>query len=284
MSSFAKRMSEEEFSKALNEVLGGSSYKELSTKYPYKVPYLSTKIRDTAKKLGKEDLLDIALKKQKTVRNNGKCTNLPQEYERKAVLATTCWKEHPVYPFLISDGGLVKSIKSQKILRASITEVNTNKYARVILSYLGNRIVKQIHRLVLETFNNIENTSYFQVDHLDNNGLNNSLYNLEWVSGSDNINRSFQRNLKTKLNICSLGGISATKVNQEKAEVKYRKMLGDRLLSINIEPGQDSTITWKCKTCLNTFTTDFTNKSIRYGRDGICPPCRKINKKHEYTI
>ena len=45
-----------------------------------------------------------------------------------------------------------------------------------------------VHRLILHTFNPIENENYYQVDHIDGNKTNNTLQNLKWVSCLENLN------------------------------------------------------------------------------------------------
>lgn len=49
-----------------------------------------------------------------------------------------------------------------------------------------------VHRLVLITFNPIENYEKLQVNHKDGNPENNKLDNLEWVTPSENIKHSYQ--------------------------------------------------------------------------------------------
>lgn len=44
-----------------------------------------------------------------------------------------------------------------------------------------------VHRLVLETFNPIENSHLFYVDHIDGKRNNNQLSNLRWVSAKENM-------------------------------------------------------------------------------------------------
>lgn len=63
-------------------------------------------------------------------------------------------------------------------------------YLKVTLSKFGKFYNKVIHRLVAETFiPNPENKS--QVNHIDGNIENNSMYNLEWVTCSENIQHSY---------------------------------------------------------------------------------------------
>ena len=66
---YSNRISEEEFIECLEAVINGESYKDLSLRVPYKVPFLSTKVRKLAKVLGLEDYLDQSLKKQRADRN-----------------------------------------------------------------------------------------------------------------------------------------------------------------------------------------------------------------------
>ena len=46
-----------------------------------------------------------------------------------------------------------------------------------------------MHRLVLETFNPIENMKEMQVNHKNWDRLDNRLENLEWVTPKENMNR-----------------------------------------------------------------------------------------------
>lgn len=56
-------------------------------------------------------------------------------------------------------------------------------------------IYRTVHRLVLSTFNPIENMSAMEVNHKDENKNNNRLENLEWVTSQENCNYG-TRNLK----------------------------------------------------------------------------------------
>jgi hypothetical protein len=70
------------------------------------------------------------------------------------------------------------------ILKQNITRFG---YARVAL-YDNNKATHcAVHRLVLQAFRPCDNPK-MQVNHLDENKLNNSLDNLEWVTCRENIN------------------------------------------------------------------------------------------------
>lgn len=66
-------------------------------------------------------------------------------------------------------------------------------YLRVSLSVIDSETGKHkrrnfpIHRLVLYTFKPIDNLSEMQVNHIDNNRMNPSLENLEWVTAKENV-------------------------------------------------------------------------------------------------
>lgn len=65
---YTNRLTKEEFLVCLQDVLAGESYSSLSTRVPYKVPFLSTKIREIAKEHNLEHLLDAELLRQKQER------------------------------------------------------------------------------------------------------------------------------------------------------------------------------------------------------------------------
>lgn len=66
---YTNRLTRDEFIECLHSVIQGESYQELSLRVPYKVPFLSTKLRALAKELGLEDKLNEALKEQRAARN-----------------------------------------------------------------------------------------------------------------------------------------------------------------------------------------------------------------------
>ncbi len=65
---YTNRLTRDEFLNCLNAVLEGETYKALSERVPYKVPFLSVKLRKIAREEGKEEELNNALKAQKAAR------------------------------------------------------------------------------------------------------------------------------------------------------------------------------------------------------------------------
>lgn len=67
---YSARLTKEEFVLLLDEVISGKSYASLCDILPYKVSWLSTKLRQIAKDLNRELELDAALKSQDAIRKN----------------------------------------------------------------------------------------------------------------------------------------------------------------------------------------------------------------------
>ena len=106
-------------------------------------------------------------------------------------------KEHPDFPgYYITEEGVIFSLR---ILNPS---QNQDQYGRVTLRKDGKDNQKLVHRLVAETY--IPNPDDKpQVNHKDRNKKNNSVSNLEWVTGQENNQHAHARsylvqNVKTK--------------------------------------------------------------------------------------
>ena len=115
------------------------------------------------------------------------------------------WKDVVGYEGLyqVSDTGKIRSLfRYKKELKPNITR---NGYATVEL--FKNKESKRllIHRLVAFAF--IENQNNLpQVNHIDENKLNNHVENLEWQTAKENMNfgtRAFRQNANTNYNTIS---------------------------------------------------------------------------------
>ena len=104
------------------------------------------------------------------------------------------WKPIKDYEhYQVSDCGDVMNSKG-KILKF---QKNKNGYLQISLWANSKRKTFNVHRLVAETFiPNSENKP--QVDHIDNNTINNNISNLRWVTSSENCeNRGMRSDNKT---------------------------------------------------------------------------------------
>lgn len=102
------------------------------------------------------------------------------------------WKDISGYENLyqVSNLGKIRSIKNGKIKMRSLARYspsNTTTYYKITLCKDGKRETKWVHRIVAEAF--IPNPDKLEeVNHKDENGLNNSIDNLEWCTHKYNNN------------------------------------------------------------------------------------------------
>ena len=68
LKTYTNRLTREEFIECLFAVIDGESYQSLTNRVPYKVPYLSTKLRSIARELNIEGELDESLQIQRVER------------------------------------------------------------------------------------------------------------------------------------------------------------------------------------------------------------------------
>lgn len=106
------------------------------------------------------------------------------------------WKQYKDFPFEVSTLGRVRTIQrvvkykdgreynySSKIIKQHITR----EYSYIAITLHSKKYNFRVHRLVAETF--IPNPNNWpQVNHIDENKLNNRVENLEWCTAKYNSN------------------------------------------------------------------------------------------------
>lgn len=109
-------------------------------------------------------------------------------------LGIEVWKDIPEYEGLyqVSNLGNVRSLNYNKTGKANIlkTPVNPRGYARVNLSLYKKQKVSKVHSLVARAFLKHKPCGMkIVVDHIDNNPLNNNLYNLQLITQRENCSK-----------------------------------------------------------------------------------------------
>lgn len=95
--------------------------------------------------------------------------------------------------YKVSTHGRIKNTATKHILNP---RKHSAGYLQVDLYLNGKSYKFYVHRLVLITFNYINNCEDFQVNHIDGDKTNNYLYNLEWCTNGENQKHAYQIGLK----------------------------------------------------------------------------------------
>lgn len=129
---------------------------------------------------------------------------LDQKFNYKQLNDTEWYNVEMFSEYLFSKRGAVYSLHLKQELRLT---PNVHGYVFVNLNMDdGNKMKTALHRLMMLIFRYPKEgefnlpVSKLHVDHLDNNRQNNSLDNLQWVTPSDNVYRSFLRGTRTNEN------------------------------------------------------------------------------------
>lgn len=101
-----------------------------------------------------------------------------------------------VFPYLISDCGRVKILKSNKIAKPSFDQ---RGYPQIVLTLNGERVSRRIHCLVGRAF--ISNPLNLpELNHLDGDKMNINYSNFEWSSHQSNIDHAIKNKLRVPFN------------------------------------------------------------------------------------
>lgn len=107
------------------------------------------------------------------------------------------WKDIPNYRgiYQVSNLGRVKSFNYMNTGKEKILKPGTNEkgYLFVSLAKEGRQKYYRVHRLVLMTFQPVENMSQLEVDHINTVRSDNRLENLRWVTIKENNNNPLTR-------------------------------------------------------------------------------------------
>lgn len=127
----------------------------------------------------------------------GKNTTYEIESLKDLSLENEKWKSFPLAPdYQVSSLGRVKHPKG-----GILTGTISRGYVRVRVANLGQL---PVHRMVMLTFNPIENDKMFVVDHINGIKSDNKLSNLRWVFQRENAQFSDENNTQMKEIIAKL--------------------------------------------------------------------------------
>jgi len=193
------------------------------------------------------------------------------------------WKDIAGYEgiYQISSLGKVRSLpksnyKDTRILNPGYTRNSTTEYKFVYLYSKGVRSKYSIHRLVASHFIPNPESKPF-VNHIDNNGSNNNVDNLEWCTHSENMKHAYNQG---RLNCNSLLH-TEQQLKKAKSNDKIMLALGSRLVSI--EERTTSTrmrkyVTFKCERCTSEYTARADSEVFKAPNNGICRKCAHTYK------
>ena len=191
------------------------------------------------------------------------------------------WKPISGYEGLyeVSNKGNIKSFHKNKdgVLIKLFTEKlkHTNYKCLTLVDIFGNKKQFRVHRIVAEMFlSNIHNKRF--VNHIDNNGENNCVENLEWCSQSENIKHSHNQNRSEQVYL-------ANKIQSNKAQKNREEMIGKKYgkwLVLKAMPKEyitKSVSKMLCK-CECGTEKEVVMVNLKNGRSTQCMSCAGRNK------
>jgi len=168
-------------------------------------------------------------------------------------------------------------------------------YIKASLSNDGENFTVHMHRLVADAFiPNPDNKPF--VNHIDKDGTNNKVENLEWVTASENMQHSADnQELNTraksikKKNRTTASNSFETYLEQIGKDIGGRTIIGVQYKQLNI--GGKPKFKWfgvyTCNSCGAEISSPW-NQAMRRSREGktqYCLPCsRKLKQKDEDIV
>jgi hypothetical protein len=144
--------------------------------------------------------------------------------------------------YSISNLGYIVNNKKNKKLKPRL---NNRGYESIVLYNNGSCKSYRIGRLVLSIFSNVDYVSYpFEANHKDENKLNNSLDNLNWLTRKENMNwNNLQSKIKRSSYISENARIASIQKNSkavigtsilDNSEIKFKSMAEANKSGFNI--------------------------------------------------
>ncbi len=118
-----------------------------------------------------------------------------------------------------------------RVLKHDIKTHTHTSYARVTLSKEGKTKRFQVHRLVAQAFIPNPEAKPF-VNHIDNNGLNNAVTNLEWCNQTENMKHSSDQGRQDEIR--RLGGKAAGALITEASMDLWRSYVGTTIGELTV--------------------------------------------------
>jgi hypothetical protein len=172
-----------------------------------------------------------------------------------------------------------------KNLIPDILERNHTSYARVTLSKHGITKKYQLHRLVAKHFIAPGNPDQDQINHIDNNGLNNHYTNLEWVTGSENMQHS--QNQGRLFHASSAGGTASGRNRRDAIIEKIQESIGTTIRNFLILSYEGFSklryrVKVQCTRCneISTLDTQHLNSPSKEKGKARCNCCRNVKDEN----
>ena len=194
---------------------------------------------------------------------------------------TMNWKKVKEFDmYMVSDCGEIKSLRKGNLLKLESTK--EGKYKRVTFSKNGKTTRFQVHRLVATHFiDNPDNKPH--INHIDNNGNNNTIENLEWCTHSENMIHA-QKQGRLFASQKKGGLASGDRIADLKLE-EYRQLEGTTINNWTFIGNISTGLTKSRKNYLGVFRCSCGTEvrrhisSIFTGKSNGCLSCRKRKVK-----